>query len=97
MVRNLSKQEPIKNQDIQFIDSSTISPLWKGSLNSMHFKAREATVHKPIPSTLPCWVSFTGQTDIYERRIRKIYNMITEVLQYNSTVDTFILLKKDAL
>ena len=38
-----------KNQDIRFIDSSTISPLCKRSLSSMHFKAREATVHDQFP------------------------------------------------
>ena len=35
--------------------------------------------------------------NIYERRIREIYDMITEVLQYNSTGVTFILFQIDTL
>ena len=47
--QKLIKQKTYKNQDIRFIDLSTISPLCKRSLNSMHFKAREATVHNQFP------------------------------------------------
>ena len=60
----------------------------------MHFKAREATVHNQFP------LHHHAELALEVRRISmrdEIYNMITEVLQYNSTGATFTLFEIDTL